>query len=111
MSNFDLIFLYISFILHPNIKQSTLSAYSNSLWLYTNILFTVTLNFVFQGQMEVCEILGLSLQDVLCFAMLIKCSKRSYDCLLRHWRSVGVRWGIARATVDVTELGLVLVIG
>ena len=43
-----LFFSNISYILHPNIKRSTLSTYGNLLRLYTNILFTVALNFIFK---------------------------------------------------------------
>ena len=42
------LFFYILYILHPNIKRSTLSKYSYSLRLYTNIMFKVTLNYVFK---------------------------------------------------------------
>ena len=53
------------------------------------------LELCFQGQMKVCEGLGLSLQDfyMFCIQMLMK------------WRLVGVGWGIAWATVNVTGLG------
>ena len=43
--------------------------------------------------------------------MLMKCSKKSYNCFLWQWRFAGVRLAIARVTVDVTGLDLVLVIG
>ena len=79
------------------------------------LLFTVTLNFVFKVKWKCVKFWA-----YLCkiFYVLhpkgneiMKCSKRSYDCFLLQWRFVGVKWGIARATVDVTRLGLVLVIG
>ena len=73
-------------------------------------MFTMTLNFFSRSNCVKFWINFLKIFYVL-HLRVIKCSKGSYNCFLWLLRFVGVRWGIACATVDETGLGLVLVTG
>ena len=86
--------------------------YSKSLWLYTNIMLTVTLNFVFRVKWK-CVKFWAYLWKI--FYVLHPNANEMFKKKLRLFPTVvevcGGKGGITRAIVDVTGLLLVLVSG